>query len=694
METAVSYERLPSHVKSAPRKRKLPLRTTMVTLVLSAVVSSIVIVVFTRVRLADSGELNQTTSLHDDVSVVSSQPRVIKSFNVSNAVINHLDKVNVSFAYAEPFPSSLDIAGDWIGVYCLENTTTTTTTIIDGNASLTMPVVDYIDRRDTRGAIESTIEFGPLVNMRCSLQFKLVTSDNVVLASSTVVRFREGPTEPLQVHLSMANKASEMRVMWTSAALPVGTAQVRYGTHPNALDRVASATNTTYDASDMCAEPATTRGPRAFRDPGAIYDALMTDLQANETYYYQVGGNQTSWSQVRQFQLPPPVAGMSVPSEDDKPLDLFVFGDLMTATDATSDFRLAGGCGTTMQLIERDLNQGQDKYAALIHVGDLSYSSGKTYVWDQFAALIEPVASRIPYMVSIGNHDFGYLEGRGVKDDRAPPHPAFEADGTHGHDAYGECGVPSERRFHMPENGDGIWWYSMEIGLTHHVVLSGEHDFTAGSPMNTWLLADLQSVDRSKTPWLFVHIHRSLYCSVAFNGDYQRSLLFRDHLEALFAEYHVDVVFSGHYHSYERTCPVYDEACYYGENGEAEAPVHIMVGSGGANVDTFGHYSVGWSEFARMAYGYGRVHVHNATHMHFEFVANDVGDVQDEAWIVSSHDWPSDRLRWRRYFLNPSLASRIIAGVGVLLLIGLWIRLHMRRRKADKVHQKQSVLIE
>ncbi|KAJ0389933.1 hypothetical protein P43SY_011790 [Pythium insidiosum] len=202
----------------------------------------------------------------------------------------------------------------------------------------------------------------------------------------------------------------------------------------------------------------------------------------------------------------------------------------MAPTTATSDFRVRGSCGTTMQLIERDLNEaagddGRHEYLGVFHVGDLSYAAGQTFVWDHFGALIEPTAKRVPYMVSVGNHDFGYLEGRRGPHAalRSPLHKIFEADGTHGQDAAGECGVPSEARFRMPENGRGLWWYSVDVGLTHHVVLSSEHDVSAGSPMRRWLQQDLASVDRARTPWLLVHIHRPLYCSVAFGGDFTRT---------------------------------------------------------------------------------------------------------------------------------------------------------------------------
>lgn len=171
-----------------------------------------------------------------------------------------------------------------------------------------------------------------------------------------------------------------------------------------------------------------------------------------------------------------------------------------------------------------------------------------------------------------------------------PAHPTFEKHGVHGYQSYGECGIPSEKRFHMPDNGNGVYWYSFDTGLAHHAVVSSEHEFVRGSPLHKWLVNDLKSVDRSKTPWVFVYIHRPLYCSVAYSGDYYRSLLFRDELEQELADHHVDIVFAGHYHSYERTCPVFGDRCIESPSGKAMAPVHLMVGSGGYKVDDAGFY--------------------------------------------------------------------------------------------------------
>jgi hypothetical protein len=158
--------------------------------------------------------------------------------------------------------------------------------------------------------------------------------------------------------------------------------------------------------------------------------------------------------------------------------------------------------------------------------------------------------------------------------------------------------------------------------------------------MYQWLQKDLAKVDRSITPWLILHLHRPLYCSEDFDADYRVSLFLRKHLEPLLGKYKVDVVFSGHYHAYERTCPVYKETCREDKaSKKALAPVHIMVGSAGAELDDTGYLNVPWREVAQLEYGYGRMHIYNETHGKFEFVRNIDRIVADSKWIITNHNW-------------------------------------------------------
>lgn len=47
------------------------------------------------------------------------------------------------------------------------------------------------------------------------------------------------------------------------------------------------------------------------------------------------------------------------------------------------------------------------------------------------------------------------------------------------------------------------------------------------------------------------------------------------------------MIWSGHHHSYQRSCPVYKKECVgYDENGAAKAMVHVVFGNAGATIYT------------------------------------------------------------------------------------------------------------
>jgi hypothetical protein len=88
---------------------------------------------------------------------------------------------------------------------------------------------------------------------------------------------------------------------------------------------------------------------------------------------------------------------------------------------------------------------------------------------------IEPVASVVPWMTAIGNHEWGFSE-------------SF----IPSQDSGGECGVPYYAQFPFSvQDANEPWlvqraWYSFDFGAVHVVVMSTEHDFTPGSPQLEW----------------------------------------------------------------------------------------------------------------------------------------------------------------------------------------------------------------
>ena len=89
---------------------------------------------------------------------------------------------------------------------------------------------------------------------------------------------------------------------------------------------------------------------------------------------------------------------------------------------------------------------------------------------------IQKYATLVPYMVGIGNHEQDHESG-GDKDPSGAPgngyHPKW---GNYGKDSGGECGVPMFYRFHMPDNGNSIWWYVIYI----YIYIQGRSQWGSG----------------------------------------------------------------------------------------------------------------------------------------------------------------------------------------------------------------------
>ncbi|XP_066927057.1 uncharacterized protein [Clytia hemisphaerica] len=452
--------------------------------------------------------------------------------------------------------------------------------------------------------------FVPVFNMRTNCVFKYfrwVGEAGQLAATSSVITFRGGPLAIHQIHLSLTGDPTQMRVMWVSSKAQ--EVIVNYGTTESLGQKETKFTSNTYKAGDLCHSPANDTG---FWDPGYIYDVLLTGLEPNTKYYYTIQNEQNT-SSIRSFMT-------AIPAGDKTPYKFFAYGD--QGTDNAPQ-----GKATAKNVI---LNLQQDEdFRLVFHNGDISYALGYAYVWDQYFTLIEPYASRLPYMVGIGNHEYDHTYGGEHDPSHAEGEGYHPAWGNLGDDSNGECGVPMYHRFHMPNTGNKLWWYSYDYGMVHFIMMSTEHDFSPESPQYTWLEKDLKSVDRTKTPWIIIGGHRAMYCSALMPDDYVVSLNMQRLFEDLLHKYNVDLAFWAHYHSYERTCRVYKQQC-----SKTEGTVHMVIGAAGRSTDPDAWLPKPWSAYHYVDYGYGKVEVVNSTALKWEWVLNKSGQVFDTYWLT------------------------------------------------------------
>lgn len=127
-----------------------------------------------------------------------------------------------------------------------------------------------------------------------------------------------------------------------------------------------------------------------------------------------------------------------------------------------------------------------------------------------------------------------------------------------------------------------------------------------GSVQWRWLVAHLAAVDRCKTPWLVLLMHRPMYVMKPHHANRKVAKHLRHALEDVLIKYGVDAVLSGHIHSYSRTCPVVDKTCTPFEQGGV---LHVVAGSGGHKLSHLRKKQERWLAAAERKFGYVRVKV-------------------------------------------------------------------------------------
>lgn len=417
---------------------------------------------------------------------------------------------------------------------------------------------------------------------------------------------------PEQVHIALGEQPSTISITWVTQE-NTESSTVLYGT------KLLNMKSTGY--------------VKEFIDGGReqrkmyVHRVILSDLIAGTIYYYKCG-SLDGWSDVLNFR--------ALPSHPYWSPKLAVYGD-MGATDAPS----------LPELIHqvKDLNS----YDMVLHVGDFAYNmdTDNARVGDQFMRNIQPIASKIPYMTCVGNHEAAYNFSN------------YKA------------------RFTMP-GGDGeSQFYSFNVGPAHIVAFSSELYYFLFYGWKTlvmqydWLYKDLLEANkpenRKNHPWIIVIGHRPMYCSNNFDPmhcDFENNIVrtgfdispshhqrvYLMGLENLFYQYGVDLIIAGHEHSYERFWPVYNRTVCNSTTSEnpyenPDAPVHIVSGAAGSDEgkDTFIYGGKPWSAFRTTDFGYTRMTIHNVTHLEIEQISVEnerKGQVIDSFTIIKDKHGP------------------------------------------------------
>ncbi|KAL6988396.1 Purple acid phosphatase 22 [Sarracenia purpurea var. burkii] len=373
-------------------------------------------------------------------------------------------------------------------------------------------------------------------------------------------------SDPQQVHISLVGK-DHMRVSWVTSEHHVPST-VEYGKTPGKYEATATGESTKYRYF--------------FYSSGEIHHVKIGPLGPSTSYYYRCGGSGPEFS----FRTPPSTL----------PIEFAVVGDL----------------GQTEWTASTLAHVNASDHDLLLLPGDLSYADTQQSLWDSFGRLVEPYASRRPWMVTEGNHEIESI-------------PIIY---PHGFKAFNS-------RWLMPyqdSSSNSNLYYSFGVAGTHVVMLGSYAEFDSGSDQYKWLVADLAGVDRAATPWVVVLLHAPWYNSnSAHKGEGEKM---RKAMEEVLYKAQVDVVFAGHVHAYERFTRVYDN------KADPCGPVYMTIGDGGNREGLalkFEEPSPSISLYREASFGHGRLRILNNTHAHWSWQRNNDSNsvLADELWLES-----------------------------------------------------------
>ena len=280
----------------------------------------------------------------------------------------------------------------------------------------------------------------------------------------------------------------------------------------------------------------------------------LSGLNPQTKYYYSVGSTTQALSggDTNTYFLTAPIIGTQQPTR------IWVIGDAGTGTvDQTAVYNAYRNfTGTNLTHL-------------WLQLGDNAYNSGTDAEYQTKMFNIYPDMFRQSVTwPTLGNHDAGSA------------------------DSPTQTG-PYYNIFSLPKNGEagGVAsgteaYYSFDYGNIHFIVLDSQDTSRAvGSPMLTWLEADLQA---SNADWNIAFWHHPPYTKGSHDSDTETQLIeMRQNVLPILESYGVDLVLTGHSHSYERSKFIDG---HYGLSSTFSDALHVIQ-SGSGRTDGTGAYT-------------------------------------------------------------------------------------------------------
>ena len=293
-------------------------------------------------------------------------------------------------------------------------------------------------------------------------------------------------------------------------------------------------------------------------------EVVFTGLNPESTYYYSVGGAATA--PTGQMFTTAPSSGQ-VP--EDGNTRIWLIGDSGTGGDDERESHEGEALEVLAGMQSYIAEDGED-IDVFVMLGDNAYYVGSDFnhqqaVFETYPDLLKTTS----VWPTIGNHEMGVgfsipLPGLGTSADPNTYRATSDDEPS---------GMPYLDIFSLPANGEagGVpsgteQYYSLDYGNVHIVSLDSQltaRDDEQRAAMRDWLIDDLSS---NTLDWTLVIFHHPPYSKGAnHDSDFADTRTFdlpqkdmREDFVPVFDAYGVDVVYSGHSHSYERSFYLHD----------------------------------------------------------------------------------------------------------------------------------------
>lgn len=287
------------------------------------------------------------------------------------------------------------------------------------------------------------------------------------------------------------------------------------------------------------------------------HELLIDDLTPGTLYYYRITD----------------LDNILVAASD----DLYFKTHPAIGTNSNYQFWVLGDCGTknNNQRAVRDAYYdyiGSEHTDGILFLGDNAYSDGTDAEYQEavFENMYEEKLKNTVAWSTLGNHD-GFSASANSQTGPYFDIFSFPTAGESG-------GVPSGTEA----------YYSFDYGNIHFICLeSYETDPSVGGAMYNWCENDLQNTTQD---WIVAFWHHPPYSKSSHDSDAEGDLAdMRENFVPLLESYGVDLVLSGHSHTYERSYLING---HYDYSGTYDASEHTVgpTGGGSGRADAAGAY--------------------------------------------------------------------------------------------------------